>query len=845
MTATTARRGRRFRLPWRHARGRFANAALTLAMVAATLAVVPLAMAATQAAPAVPRPGQRIDMKVLLVSADGHEPTFAAWKAQLNREGVPFRSIVADQDARITDATLADYGANRAYYQAVILATGDLVRAVDNADGSGASFLSALTDGEWATLAKFERTFGVRQLSDNTFPTPAHGLNYPFASGDQGGTTATLTPAGLAAFPYLTGNVPIDSGAFGYQATPASQESFRPLLVGPSGASYLGVFTHPDDGREELVMTVDSNAHQLHNQLLRHGMLNWVTRGAYLGLQRQYLELQVDDIFLPDDRWDMTNHTTPEDGVSCGTATTPACSTRLIRMKATDVTRAVSWSKRTGLRLDAVFNGAGSVDAGKNDPLTAAFVDNKAKFNWISHTYSHPNLDTLTRTQIASEIDQNLQWAKTKKIQVNARELVTGEHSGLKNPELVPALTSTGINWIAADASREPDQYRLGPALTVPRYPTNVYYNTATRAEQLDEYNYVYLPPSLGGSCQNTATTTCRSQAATWQEYVDAEVRTMFRHVMDNDPRPHYVHQSNLAEEGIMYDVVDALVQRYAAYVKPSLVQLGHGEIGAELSRQASWRQAAAAGQVDGYLQDGRVNVTASRTVDVPVTGTTVGSAYDGQRSGWTTVTAGTSVTFASADPASTAVPTVTGSAVDGGTVTATTGTWTGTAPLTYAYQWQRCDAAGAACVSLDGATDRIYSPSAADVGSRLRVAVSAANAVSAFAMARSQPTAAVAAAPPVSTSPPSIDGTPQVGQALTSTAGEWSGTQPIRYAYQWQRCDAAGAACTAVPGATDATYTATDGDAGSRLRVMVTATNAGGSASAASNPTADVQPAP
>ena len=51
-------------------------------------------------------------------------------------------------------------------------------------------------------------------------------------------------------------------------------------------------------------MTVASNQFQSHNQLLRHGMLNWVTRGVFLGYQRNYLELQVDDLFLGDDAWD-------------------------------------------------------------------------------------------------------------------------------------------------------------------------------------------------------------------------------------------------------------------------------------------------------------------------------------------------------------------------------------------------------------------------------------------------------------------------------------------------------------------------------------------------------------
>ena len=61
--------------------------------VAALLAVlvVPVALGAVA-----PQPGQRIDLRVLLVSATGTEATFGAWKAQLDREGVPYDAIIAD-----------------------------------------------------------------------------------------------------------------------------------------------------------------------------------------------------------------------------------------------------------------------------------------------------------------------------------------------------------------------------------------------------------------------------------------------------------------------------------------------------------------------------------------------------------------------------------------------------------------------------------------------------------------------------------------------------------------------------------------------------------------------------
>ena len=124
-----------------------------------------------------------------------------------------------------------------------------------------------------------------------------------------------------------------------------------------------------------------------------------------------------------------------------------------------------------------------------------------------------------------------------------------------------------------------------------------------------------------------------------------------------------------------------------------------------------------------------------------------------------------------------------------------------------------------------------------ADLGATLRVSVTARN-TTGSATAVSAPTAVVQdLGLPVSTSPPTITGTAQVGQTLTAGTGTWAGS-PTSFAFQWQRYSSGGASCVDIAGAVGGTYLVAAGDAGSTLRVVVTATNAVGSTAAASAPT-------
>ena len=199
------------------------------------------------------------------------------------------------------------------------------------------------------------------------------------------------------------------------------------------------------------------------------------------------------------------------------------------------------------------------------------------------------------------------------------------------------------------------------------------------------------------------------------------------------------------------------------------------------------------------------------------------------------------------AAPANTSLPTITGSATRGQTLVAGTGSWTGTAPISFTFQWQRCDNAGANCTPISSATDTTYVLANADVGARIRVLVTASNAEGAASALSGATPVVTATAGPANTDEPRITGSPIEGQQLSTNTGSWTGDQPITYAYQWVRCgsdggDPDGSNCLFLSGATKNTYLLTSSDVGARIRVRVTATNSSGSVTVASNATGTVK---
>ena len=107
-------------------------------------------------------------------------------------------------------------------------------------------------------------------------------------------------------------------------------------------------------------------------------------------------------------------------------------------------------------------------------------------------------------------------------------------------------------------------------------------------------------------------------------------------------------------------------------------------------------------------------------------------------------------------------LPTIKGTARDGETLTAGTGTWKGTPTITYTYQWQRCNSSGEACDNITGATASTYKLTPTEVGDTLRVTVTAKNEggeapATSASWRRSRPSG--------QRNPPTISGTPRTAK--------------------------------------------------------------------------------
>jgi hypothetical protein len=568
-------------------------------------------------------------LKLLLIAADGKETDYPALRAFLDQIGVPYDTLLAAGTA-LTSSRLWD-GIGRGNYQGVVLTTGNLTYF----DVASGQWRSAFTDAEWATLWDYERRFGIRQVTSYTYPggpPDSYGLSLV---GVQDTTSAplaaTLTEAGRAVFPYLNATTPVTfRNAWVYLATVVNPAVTTPLLVTTGGHAIASVTRYPD-GRENLAVTAANNPFLLHSELLSYGVVNWVTKGLFLGERHVNVAAQVDDLLIDSDIWDPVANSD--------------LTGRTYRLTGTDFANAVSWQRRlqtssptlAGLRLELGFNGEGASGIYQRDTLTPSVKANQASFGWVNHAYSHENLDLVDYATATAELAGNHVAATTTlNLTSYVRDaLVQPDISGLGNAQFLRAASDFGIRYLISDTSRpgganpSPNAGVYSPlqpnVLVIPRRPTNLFYNLSTPAEFVDEYNHFYGPGGVWAYWPRNLT---------YAEIIDQESANLLGYLLRWDLDPWMFHQANLRSyaggRSLLGDLLDATFAKYRAVYNLPVRNLGQHDAGVLMARRMTYDGSGVSGILVPCVS---LTLTSPRAAVVPVTGVAAESieVYGGQ----------------------------------------------------------------------------------------------------------------------------------------------------------------------------------------------------------------------
>src|SRR6266702_1768597 len=637
-----------------------------------------------------------VDMKLLVVSNGKTEADFPAIKQILDYLGTPYDVLdMTVNTGGITSSMLSD-GSCHGYYQGVIFAYGAYIYTLPG----------------MAILTSYEQAFGVRQLNWYMYPNNDFGFNYPFNGtiNSAGTDSASFTSAGASVFGYANTATPVSiSNAYTYLGTPLTAlpagASVTPLLTDASGNALSLIYTR-GDGRQYLTQTFDSSPYLMHDLVLAYGLINWVTKGIFLGEYHVYAAAQVDDFFINGSEWipgtpctdPKTHDRTPPD----------ATSLPFFRINSADMTPLVAWHNKmqsdpllSNFKLTLAFNGVGTTGntdwtglptAGvANDDLTTNVQNYQQYFHWISHTYDHPNslnglhksdpggdpdtpqvdsidLEILTNQYVATGTGQNLDPDPSDTVSpihlsdFNPVNLVTPGVTGL-NDTLVPTyLAQDGVRFVVTDTSVI-GQANNGPnpspnvGLTnsdapslyeVPRRPNDIFFNAVNWADDQAEFSCIYNNPVQAPYSTFTAPQIL--------DYVSSGFVTS---MLMGDMDPQMFHQNNLHDydgqgHSLLSDAYDQAFSKYERLYKLPVVSPTLDQLGQNMQNRNAYNLSTATASLTSLSGSNltiSITVPATATVPsaiIPVTGlySAGAEAYGGQYISHVKVSSGQTITL-------------------------------------------------------------------------------------------------------------------------------------------------------------------------------------------------------
>jgi hypothetical protein len=781
------------------------NLALTSAFAASLLSPV-----VTAAPPVI--------MKVLVLAGSTSETSYQSITTFLGQIGVPYQAVVLNSITpdssgnRLSKVSFSNSATGQGLYQGIILTDSTFA-----ACGS-----SCLSTADWTTLNTYASQFSVRVASYYTNPAAQWGL-LPADSGASYTTAnplnVTLTSAGAAVFPYLNSAnaIPV-AGIRAYRATTtaAANETTTTLMT---AGSFTVAATHTTaDGREILALTMDNAPTLLHSQAFGYGVINWVTKGVFLGSRKVYLNPETDDMLLGNWIYAPDLHPGCEFNGTCPTyfATGP------------DLQAHANWQATLqsdpqfqGYRGTFAYNGVGTTWYPASDPIFAAIKSLNSHFWWLSHTWDHANLNSTTLAQSLSELNQNINVAPTLGITLDRLGMVTPYNSGLSNRNFLQAAVQVGLKYIVyPQFPASPNTgivNTLNPSiLEITRMNNNLFDDASSPSTGVygswpDEYNDNYGP---------NGSTPMYSQNQSYSQILDNESQSFLQtYMLAYAPYPLAFHIANLtAYDGthsLFTDLMDTTTKKYKRLFTLPVLSLDIEDIGALLTNRANYN---ASGVVGVYTPGVSVVLTTTRAATIPVTGICSQSScgtYGGQIQDNVVMAAGSTVTIPLTANVGVALSSlsVNPASVTGGTAATGTVTLSGAAPsggVSVSLSSNNASATVPASVTVAaGSTTATFSVSTSAVTSSVSVTVTASySGVSKTATLTVTPSATVSLSS-VSISPSSVTGGTSATGTVTLSGAAPSGGANVALSSN-NASATVPASVTVAAGATTATFTVT-----------------------------------
>jgi hypothetical protein len=246
--------------------------------------------------------------------------------------------------------------------------------------------------------------------------------------------------------------------------------------------------------------------------------------------------------------------------------------------------------------------------------------DVKSVFHWISHTFTHENLDNVSASQARDELNQNTSSAQNQLglPGYEVSELVTPDVSGLGNPNFLTAAYDLGVRYVVSDTSLAgynnptPNTGIANPLqpgiLMIPRHPNNLFFNVATPADWTAEYNCIYR--------------SYWQRDLSYEEIANIESDRLLTYLLKGDADPWMFHQTNLdAYDGtrtLLTDLLSATLAKYQALYTLPIASPKMWQIGGRMIERADYDASGVAATLDPR---GVVIVRVTRPAVIPITG--------------------------------------------------------------------------------------------------------------------------------------------------------------------------------------------------------------------------------